>query len=178
MSRAVTWSLESHERRAADRVAAAGGRLDCPSSATPGSCRRGCPDRRGPLAAADGQAFPRRGLRRGRIYLQSEDGITTVIAPGREFRQLATVASTGRRSRQWRWRSSRSSCAAIVNCIASPCAEPRLAAPRTPDPRTREPANPNPRTPDPRTRDPRTPRTRDRPPRDPRPRDPVIVSTQ
>jgi len=26
----------------------------------------------------------------GRIYFQSEEGITTVIAPGREFKRLAT----------------------------------------------------------------------------------------
>ena len=31
----------------------------------------------------------------GRIYLQSEDGITTVIAPGRQFRQLATSRLDG-----------------------------------------------------------------------------------
>jgi outer membrane protein assembly factor BamB len=31
----------------------------------------------------------------GRIYLQSEDGVTTVVAPGRGFRQLATSRVDG-----------------------------------------------------------------------------------
>ena len=31
----------------------------------------------------------------GRIYFQSEEGVTTVIAPGREFKKLATNTLDG-----------------------------------------------------------------------------------
>jgi hypothetical protein len=55
----------------------------------------------------------------GRIYFQSEEGVTTVLAPGRDLRRLARIASTARCWRPWPCRAARSSSVPTGICTAS-----------------------------------------------------------
>ena len=116
----VAWTLVA--RRAVHAVAAAGRRRAvhrqrhrrADASSTPSAAASTTRQRLGGNYSASPV------LADGRIYFLSEEGVATVIAPGKTFNRLAVEpARRRRRWRRWRCRTGRSTSAATRTCIAS-----------------------------------------------------------
>ena len=121
----IAWTLEA--RRAADAVAAARRRRALSSSTTSAS-RRASTRRPERCTGCSGSAATiprRRSFADGRIYFLSEEGVATVIAPGRCFASWRPTRSTAPRWRRWRCRAGRSSFAPTAHLY-------RIAAERRP----------------------------------------------